>query len=125
MSCGAYEFLVQAEIANFQQRCEAGATVVLDCEWENDINDRELKALIQQVRPHKQGCGDPHAWQPIALPYCHNAYCTIPLFPLVPTDSIAIAVAIGLLSDVCQWSCAILISGSGARDDCRHLQSKV
>merc|ERR1712166_1483351 len=39
----------EAEIANFQQRCEAGATVVLDCEWENDINDRELKALIQQV----------------------------------------------------------------------------
>lgn len=39
----------EAEIVNFQQRCNKGATVVLDLEWESELSDRELKALVQQV----------------------------------------------------------------------------
>merc|ERR1719491_817463 len=39
----------EAEIANFQQRCDSGATVVLDLEWEPELSERELKALVQQV----------------------------------------------------------------------------
>lgn len=39
----------EAEIVNFQQRCNAGTTVVLDLEWEPELSDRELKALVQQV----------------------------------------------------------------------------
>merc|ERR1712070_932381 len=39
----------EAEVLSFQQRCDAGATVVLDLEWEPELSDRELKALIQQV----------------------------------------------------------------------------
>jgi len=39
----------EAEIADFKQRCMTGATVVLDCEWEDQLSDRELKGLVQQV----------------------------------------------------------------------------
>lgn len=39
----------EAEIVNFQNRCDEGATVVLDLEWEPELSDRELKALVQQV----------------------------------------------------------------------------
>lgn len=39
----------QAEITEFTSRCEAGATVVLDLEWEEQLSDRELKGLVQQV----------------------------------------------------------------------------
>jgi len=39
----------KAEITEFTSRCDAGATVVLDLEWEEQLSDRELKGLIQQV----------------------------------------------------------------------------
>lgn len=39
----------EAEINDFKARCALGATLVLDLEWEADLYDRELKALVQQV----------------------------------------------------------------------------
>jgi len=39
----------EAYTACFRARCAAGTTVVLDLEWEEEMNEKELKSLIQQV----------------------------------------------------------------------------
>lgn len=38
-----------AELDDFKARCEKGTTVVLDLEWEDSMNQKEIKSLVQQV----------------------------------------------------------------------------
>lgn len=37
------------EVANFEERCAQGATVVIDCEFEDHMNGKEQKGLAQQL----------------------------------------------------------------------------
>ncbi|CAJ1366398.1 unnamed protein product [Effrenium voratum] len=39
----------EAELSDFRQRAQNGTTVVLDLEWEDSMQPKELKSLIQQI----------------------------------------------------------------------------